>query len=137
VTAPNVLLPAQATIGFNDGSSADVSLAHSTPTVAIYGFADNAKLPALTSPALLTTKDIVQGETVIALTADGSAVTGIISKVDGDKVYTNLPATPVGSCAVNLDGNLVGIATDTAGLYTSAADITAALTTTLSTATTQ
>jgi len=128
VTAPNVLLPGQATIAFSNGTAFDASLAHSTNSVSIYGFADNAKLPGIVSPALVAAKDIAQGETVIALTANGSAVTGIVSRVEGNTVHTTLSGTPIGSSAVDIDGNLIGIAVDGSGLYTSAGAITTALT---------
>ncbi|MEJ0053401.1 MAG: hypothetical protein WDN10_01565 [bacterium] len=137
VTAGAKNLPAQATIVFPDGSSAAVSLARETDTVAIYGFADSAALPDAPAPVRVAASDVKQGETVIALTADGSAVTGIVSRVDSDKIYTTLPATPVGSGAVNLDGDLIGISSDGAGLYVSAGEVTAALTATSTSATSE
>ena len=134
-TNVNVALPAQATIAFPDGTSEAVSLAHSTDTVTIYGFADSAKLPVLASPALLGVTALAQGETVIALASDGSALIGIISRISGDSIHTTLGAVPFGSGAVDLDGDLVGVSGGTAGLYTSAKEVTAALTATSTAAT--
>jgi hypothetical protein len=128
VTATIAALPTQGTIVFPDGSTGAVSISHTNDSVAVYGFADSAKLPVISNPSLVASKDVLQGETVIALTGSGNAVTGIVSKVDGQKIYTTLANTPVGSGAVDLDGNLVGITTDGQGLYTSAVAVTAALT---------
>jgi hypothetical protein len=135
VTSAIASLPAQAIIVFPDGSNAAVSLAHTTSAVTIYGFADSAKLPDAPTPARIAASAVKQGETVIALTQDGSAVTGIVSRVSADKIYTTLPATPVGSGAVDLDGDLLGISADGAGLYASAGEVTAALTATSTPAT--
>jgi len=135
VTAAGASLPAQAVVVFPDGSNAAVSLSHTNTDVAIYGFADNAKLPVVSTPALVASSAVEQGETVIALTSDGSAVTGIVSRVDGQKISTTLPNTPVGSAAVDLDGNLVGISSDGEGLYISAVAVTNALTATSTPAT--
>jgi hypothetical protein len=125
-TAGNPTLPAQAVIAFANGASAAVSLANSNADVAIYGFADSATLPALASPALLPLSSLAQGETALALAADGSALTGIISRITDKDVYTTLGTTPAGAAAVDLDGDIIGIS-DGAGAYVSAAEITAAL----------
>ncbi|MBU6323120.1 MAG: hypothetical protein KGI41_00095 [Patescibacteria group bacterium] len=122
-------LPAQAVIGFSDGSFDDVSLSHATDTVSVYGFADKVALPAAGVPQLVAPDTLKVGETVLALSKDGAALTGIVSKVDGDVVMTTLPPAPKGSAAVDLSGNIIGIANGD-GSYESAALVLAALTAT-------
>lgn len=136
-TNVNVSLPAQATVMFPNGTSEAVSLARSTNSITIYGFADSAKLPAIASPALLATTTLAQGETVIALASDGSALIGIISRISAGTIHTTLGTVPFGSGVVNLDGDLVGISAGTAGLYISAKEANTALTATSTPATSQ
>lgn len=124
-------LPSQATIVFPDGSSYPASLSHMGATLTIYGFADDAKLPTPSKPSIVSHTNLKQGETIVSLTASGNAVTGIISKVDDDtSIETNLPTVPAGVQAVDLQGNLIGISTGSAGLYIPADKITALLTAT-------
>jgi hypothetical protein len=102
-------LPNNAVVGFPDGSSAPVSISRADATLTIYGFGDTTSLPSASATALLDPSNLKQGQAVIALTADGSAVTGIVSKVDGESVTTTLPQVPTGAAAVDLKGQLVGI----------------------------
>ncbi len=122
-------LPSQALIGFPDGSTAEVSLSHSTDAIVIYGFADKAALPAAGIPALVDPATLKIGETVLALDKNGAAVTGFVSKTDSGTGSTTLPATPRGSAVVDLSGNIVGISNGDNTLD-SAALISAALTAT-------
>jgi hypothetical protein len=115
-------LPSDAVVGFPDGSSAPVSVSHADGTLTIYGFGDAASLPSAAATTLLDPTTLKQGQAVIALTADGSAVTGIISKVDGENVTTTLPQVPMGATAVDLKGQLVGIE-GANGAFVSAAHI--------------
>lgn len=135
-TAALDLLPKEVLVEFTNGSYAPASLAHEGKGIAIYGFADNATLPKMTSPALVAAGDLKLGETVLALGSDGSASTGIVARVSSKGVQTTLPSIGVGSAAVNLSGNLVGIsASDVPGLLISADKITALLTATSTAAT--
>ena len=114
VTAAASSLPAQALIGFSDGSYVSASLSREGKGVAIYGFANHAKLPALSAPKMLDVSALELGQTALAVSASGSAATGIVSRVSKTTVYTTLPDIGIGSAAVDLKGNLIGIAGSTA-----------------------
>ena len=137
-TAAQDALPKEALIGFPDGSYISASLSHLGKGIAIYGFADDATLPKATSPLLVAANDLKLGETALALSTDGSASTGIISRVGNKGVFTTLPDIGTGSAAVDLSGNLIGIsAGGTPGLLISSDMITTLLTaTTTATSTT-
>lgn len=113
VTATQDDLPKEALIEFANGAIIPASLAHEGNGLVIYGFADGASLPKVTSPTLVPTSDLKLGATALALGADGSASTGIIARVDGKGVHTTLPDIGAGSAAVDLSGNLIGIADGT------------------------
>lgn len=131
VTAAQDALPDEALVGFPNGATVAASLAREGDGIAIYGFADSAALPKVTSPALIASNDLRLGQTVLAISADGSAATGIVARVDAKGIYTTLPDIGAGSAAVDLSGNLVGIgAGATPGLLLSANTITMLLTAT-------
>ena len=68
---------------------------------------------------------------MLALSADGSATTGIVARVTSKGVHTTLPDIGAGSAAVDLSGNLIGISTGvTAGYLVGTSAITALLTAT-------
>lgn len=127
VTTTGIGMPTEAIILFPNKAEIPASVSHTSANITIYGFADAATLPSVAAPILLDHATLKQGQTVVALGSDGSAVTGIISKIDDMGVHTTLPAVPLGSAAVNLDGNVVGIAGDSAGMYFAADSITALL----------
>ena len=138
-TAAQDLLPKQVIIEFPNGSFIPASLAHQGKGIMIYGFADSAALPKLSSPTLVAMGDLRLGETALALGTDGSASTGIVARVSEKGVFTTLPDIGVGSAAVDLSGNLIGISAGvTPGLLISADTITALLaaTSTIATSTT-
>ncbi len=120
-------LPQNASVLFPDGSSAPVSVSHADAALVIYGFGDATLLPSAPSTSLVPASSLKQGEAVIALTADGSAVTGIISKIEGYTITTSLPDTPKGAAALDLKGELVGIGTGVTGTFISADNINALL----------
>ncbi len=132
-TAAQDALPSEILVSFADGSYAPASLAHAGKGVAIYGFADGASLPKAASPALVTASDLRLGATVLAVGADGSASTGIVSRVSGKSIQTTLPDIGLGSAAVDLSGNLVGIAGGAAAGSLISADVIMALLTATST----
>ena len=135
-TAAQEVLPKEALIEFTNGVYIPASLAHEGKGVAIYGFADDTALPKTSSPTLVVPEDLKLGETVLALGSDGFAATGIVARVSSKGVYTTLPDIGVGSAAVNLAGNLVGLSSGgTPGLLIPADRITALLTATSTTAT--
>lgn len=129
VTAAQTILPQEALIGFSDGSHTFASLAHADTEIAIYGFADGAVLPKMSSPVLLSANNLKLGQTALAISADGSATTGIVARVSDKGVQTTLADTGVGSATVDLSGNIIGISAGvTPGLLIPADKITALLT---------
>ncbi len=127
-TATQTPLPQEALIVFPGGASAAASIAHSGNGITIYGFADNTALPKAASLTLVSASNLKLGETAVAIGADGSASTGILARVGDDGVHTTLPDIGAGSAAVDLSGNLIGIAVGgTAGLLIPADTIIALL----------
>jgi hypothetical protein len=111
-------------------ASAGASLSRSSGSIAIYGFSDSAKLYSAPAASPVALKDVRPGQTVITLKEDGSALTGIVSKVDPTGIYTSIGTTVPGSAAVNSAGNLVGISSGSTGVFVTADEITALLTAT-------
>ncbi|MDB5194942.1 MAG: hypothetical protein JWO84_126 [Parcubacteria group bacterium] len=130
-TATSVDLPKEALIVFADGSTVPASLSRSGATLSIYGFADSATLPKVPVPLLSSKASLKQGQSVLAIARDGSALTGIVSRID-DSIHTSLTNVPVGSSAVNSSGNIIGIAIDSIGTFASADKINTLLTATSS-----
>ncbi|PIR83151.1 hypothetical protein COU19_01980 [Candidatus Kaiserbacteria bacterium CG10_big_fil_rev_8_21_14_0_10_56_12] len=130
VTASRDTLPKEVLIEFANKAYVPASLSHSGGGLAIYGFSDTATLPKATSPQLIPTKDLKLGQTVLAIGEDGSAATGIVSRVGNTEVRTTLPSLGAGSAAVDLSGNLIGIFANgtTHGLLISAEAISTLLT---------
>ncbi len=136
VTAAQDVLPKEALIKFPNGAFIAASLAHEGGGITIYGFADDAVLPKATSPILVAAGDLKLGQTALALGADGSASTGIVARVGDKSIHTTLPDIGTGSAAVDLAGNLIGIAAGgTPGLLIPTNKITALLTATTTAAT--
>jgi hypothetical protein len=135
-TAAQDALPKEVLVEFTNGSYIPASLAHGGKGVAIYGFADDASLPKMTSPVLVATGDLKLGETVLTLGADGFAATGIVARVSSKGVHTTLPDIGTGSAVVDLSGNLVGLSAGAVpGLLIGANTITALLNATSTAAT--
>lgn len=136
VTATQDILPKEVLVGFTNGSYIPASLSHAGSQIAIYGFADSAVLPKIPSPTLIDAGDLKLGQTVLAIGADGSASTGIVARVSAKGIHTTLPDIGVGSAAVDLSGNLIGISTGALpGFLVGTGAITTLLTATSSTAT--
>ena len=134
VTASQDSLPKEVLIEFTSGAYIPASLAHEGKGVMIYGFADNASLPKMTSPSLVDPSNLKLGETALAISADGSAATGIVARVTAKNIGTTLPDIGTGSAVVDLSGNLIGISAGaTPGLLIGTDAITALLTATSST----
>lgn len=131
VTTAQSTLPGNVFIEFQDNSYIAASLSHKGDGIAIYGFANTAKLPNADATNLVAESDLKLGETVLAISADGSASTGIVARIGKNDVHTTLPDVGTGSAAVDLSGNLVGVAVGTTpGLFIPANIITALLTST-------
>lgn len=121
ITASVSGLPKEILAVFPGGASAPASLSHEGGGVTVYGFSDDAALPKAAALSLVASKELKLGETVLAIGADGSASTGIVARVDENGIRTTLPDIGIGSAAVDLSGNLVGIAAGgTPGLLISA-----------------
>lgn len=120
-------LPKEAIILFANGTEVQASLSRTSDDVGIYGFADNAVLPSAPSAGRIAASDLKLGQTVVALTSERAAATGIISKVDATGIYTTLSTTPAGAAAVNLSGDVVGLSSGTPGVYIGADLISALL----------
>jgi len=116
VTATAQSLPKEATIAFANGSIAEASLSRGGATLTIYGFADAAELPAATRPDIIGSDTLNQGQTLVALTREGAAVSGIISLVEEAGIRANVNVPP-GAAAVNIEGDIIGIATAVAGVF--------------------
>ncbi len=136
VTAAQDALPKDVLVEFSDNSYDPASLSRDGKGIAIYGFADTAKLPKVHASTLVPGSDLKLGETALAIGADGFAATGIVSRVSEKSVHTTLPDIGAGSGAVDLSGNLIGIgAGASSGLLIPADAIAALLTATSTTAT--
>jgi len=127
VTATAAELPKEATVAFSDGSVAEASISRPGATLTIYGFSDTAVLPAVATPDIIPAADLKQGQTLVALTREGAAVTGIISLVESAGVRANVTGIPAGAAAVNISGDLIGIATGVPGVFAPADRITVLL----------
>jgi len=133
VTAAQDALPKEALIEFTNGTFLSASLARNGNGVTIYGFADGAVLPKMTSPVLVPANSLKLGETALALGSDGAASTGIVSRVSSKGILTTLPDIGTGSAAVDLAGNLIGISDGSTQGFLIGSDIITALLTATST----
>ena len=124
VTATGASLPKEATVVFANGASAEASLSKGGATLTIYGFSDTAGLPNVAIPDIVASKDLRQGQTLVSLTGGGAAVSGIISIVEEAGIRANVTGVPAGAAAVNIEGDLIGIATSIPGLFAPAERIT-------------
>jgi len=120
-TAAQGSLPREALIEFANSSRIPASLSRQDDRIAIYGFADGAVLPKVSAPTLVASGDLRLGQTVLGIGSDGSAATGIVARVNADGIRTTLPNLGIGSAAVDLSGNLIGLdgGGETAGLLVS------------------
>lgn len=117
VTATGAALPKEATIVFANGSSVEASLSRAGATLTIFGFSDTATLPAATTPDLIAAASLNQGQTLVSLTRELAAVSGIISIVDETGIRANVTGVPPGAAAVNISGDIIGIATAIPGVF--------------------
>lgn len=118
-------LPTEVVIVFADGSSADASRSRAGNGLTIHGFADAAVLPDASSPKLVPKTEVKQGQSVLGITADGNVTTGIVTKVDVALISASIGSVPAGGSIVNLNGDIVGIASGAGGFVP--ADIVTAL----------
>jgi hypothetical protein len=126
VTASNGTLPTEVLVQFASGAHVAASRAREGSGLVVYGFSDTAVLPQAAKPALIPAKDLKLGQTALALTNEGAAVTGIVSKVNDAGIHTTLPYLGSGSAVVDLAGNIIGITPSggVAGVLINAEEIT-------------
>lgn len=135
-TAAQDALPSEVLIGFPGEVYIIASLSRAGSGIMIYGFSDSAKLPKAPAAVLVPAASLKLGQTALAIGADGSAATGIVSRVGASGVHTTLPDIGTGSAAVDLSGNVIGIAGGAApGLLIPASAVTSLLTATSTSAT--
>lgn len=117
VTATGAALPKEATIVFANGASAEASLSRAGATLTIFGFSDTASLPTVATPDLIAAATLNQGQTLVSLTRELAAVSGIISIIDETGIRANVTGVPPGAAAVNISGDIIGIATIVPGVF--------------------
>lgn len=110
VTAAQDALPDAVLVGFPGDIYLPASISHLGSGIAIYGFADKTVLPKAPAVTLVPSADLKLGQTALAIGSDGSAATGIIARVGAQSIRTTLPDIGAGSAAVDLSGNIIGIA---------------------------
>ena len=113
VTVSTVPLPSHLTVVFADGSLVEADRKQEAGRLSVYAFADTATLPSVQSADFIANADLKQGQTIIALADDKSAITGIITKIDTEGVHTNLPSVPAGAAAMTLGGSIAGMGVGT------------------------
>lgn len=111
-------LPATLRVRFADGTIVAAERTNRDNLLVRYDFAADAVLPKAPSARLTATGDLKQGQTVIALSSDRSAVTGILSRIDEGSFVAQLPGVPMGAAAVNLSGDVIGIYAGAGTFYT-------------------
>jgi len=97
VIAAGAELPDHVTITFPDGTSADAARSADDGDLKRYAFLPGAALPSQSAESFVSSGNLKQGQTVIGITGDGRAVTGIVSRVDATSFLADLPALPAGS----------------------------------------
>lgn len=125
-TIPN--LPKRVFVAFSDGTVVPADLSREDNAISFFSIASDETLPQVTSADFRSFSELKQGQTVITLMQDGSATTGIITKLDESGIHTNLPiAVPAGSVIMTLSGNIAGMRVP-AGHFTSGDAMSAVLT---------
>lgn len=109
VTLSGQNVPREVIIGFPDGSWAPASQVGSNEKLALYGFSDTADLPSAPAAAPVPVANLKQGQTAIAID-EGTAVTGIVARIDDTGIYTTLPQLSPGTAVMSLGGGLIGVA---------------------------
>lgn len=103
-------LPPHVSVTFPGGTSLEADRSAADGILTRFAFAPDATLPPAPALKLVPASSVKQGQTLIGLTADGKAVTGIVGKVDTDGIHADLPGVPAGAPVVSLSGDVIGIA---------------------------
>jgi hypothetical protein len=104
-------LPGHVTIAFPGGGAFEADKSGQDGSLIRYAFAADAVLPQVSAAKLIPATSLKQGQTIIGLTADGKAVTGIVGKVDAEGIHAELPSVGAGAPIVNLSGEVIGMST--------------------------
>lgn len=115
VTIANEFLLKDMLIQFADGKTALATRLQSKDGIVLYRISDTVQTPEVPATGLVAERDLRIGQTVLAITSDGSAATGIVSKVTSAGVLTTLPDLGGGSAVVDINGNIAGIASAVPG----------------------
>lgn len=110
IVSTGASLPRRVFVEFPDGNTHPADLAREYQGVSVFTFADDITLPQAISADFGAVAELKQGQTVITLLQDGSATTGIISKIDDTGITTNLPQVPSSAVIMTLGGKIAGIA---------------------------
>lgn len=102
-------LPGHVTLVFADGTSVEADRTGEDGALKAYQPSPDVALPSAPAARFAEAEAVKAGQTAIALAADGSAVTGIISKADEGTISANLPGILIGSAAVGLSGDIIGL----------------------------
>jgi len=108
VTASNDL-PGHVTIVFSNGVSAEADRVVEEGSLKAYRPSETSTFPSVPAARFAGSESIKAGQTAIGIAGDGSAVTGIVSKVEEGTLLVNLPNLLVGSAAVGLSGEVIGL----------------------------
>lgn len=100
--------PGTVSIVFADGTSMEAHEAGMDGELRRYTFDAGVALPQAPNTRLIPLAELKQGQTVIAIGEDGTAITGIIARTD-ELLHTDLPPLSQGAAAVNLSGDVIGI----------------------------
>lgn len=119
------ILPGNIMVKFADGTLLSADAANADGSLKRYAFSPDITLPSTPAARLVPGSELKQGQSIIALDADGGAVTGIVSRLETGSITTDLPGVPIGAAATNLSGNIIGIGLGNGTFYT--ADRLAAL----------
>lgn len=101
--------PGTARAEFGDGAAVQIEETGMQGELRRYAIAADAAIPNVPSGRLIPLAELKQGQTVIAFSESGDAVTGIVSRIGETTVYTDLPGIPPGVAGVNLSGDIIGI----------------------------
>lgn len=112
-------LPRSVRVVFPNGSELEAELGPQDGSIKRYVFAEDATLPEAPASPFAAPETVKQGQTVIALTLDGRAVTGIVSRIDAAGIQADLPQIGSGAAIVNLSGDVLGLHAG-AGLFLTA-----------------
>jgi hypothetical protein len=109
IVVQNVPIPNHIHITFGDGTTAEADRMRDSGMLVYYQFTQDAVLPKVPSAEFMPLGSLKQGQTLISLSGDGAAITGLLSKITAEGLYSDLPVTLPGSAVFTLSGDIAGI----------------------------